>query len=104
MPSLAVETRKQHGFEVSAKVANKNWWAKISKLPAQQLDHFETKFHIDGGFLYYDDAARGYRLCVPSGHSPIRTVKNNIIGSRKGIERTNDQTASVYDDDGAWRF
>ena len=62
----AVETRtsKQHGFEVSAKVADKNWWAKISKLPTQQLDHFETKSHIDGGLSYYDDAARGYRLCV----------------------------------------
>ena len=76
----AIETRKQHGFEVSAKVADKNWWAKISKLPAQQLDHFETKFHIDGGFLYYDDAARGYRLCVPSGYSPVRTGGGTSAG------------------------
>ena len=34
----AVETRKQHGFDVSTKIEDKSWWAKISKLPAQQLD------------------------------------------------------------------
>jgi len=46
-----------------------------------------NKFHIDGGFLYYDDAARGYRLCVPSGYSPVRTVENNSDGSRSKSDR-----------------
>ena len=83
----AVETRKQHGFDVSTKIEDKSWWAKISKLPAQQLDHFEAKFHIDGGFLYYDDAARGYRLCVPGGRSPVRTVNNDSDGLQSKPDR-----------------
>ena len=50
---------------------------KICKAPAQLLDHFENKQHIDGGFLYYDDAAQGYRRCVHSGRSPVRTARDD---------------------------
>ena len=100
----AISLREQQGFDVPHCVTQKSWWQKYSKLPAQQLKQTEDKYHIDGGFLYYDDAARGFRLCVPSGHAPKVEIdtsnddpENGSSSANNGSEHKRDNQHDGHD-------